>query len=439
MNILLTAMNISRTSRRNENELSVVSREQRTNFVGDRRMKNHSILILVIMALWVVSATKAKYSGGTGEPNDPYRIASAEDLNDIGNYEEDWDKYFVLINDVNLAGYTGAQFNRIGMDWQKPFVGIFDGNNCKIWNFAWDSNGINCVGLFEYVGNGGQIKNLGMINVDVNAVNGYFVGGLVGKNWRGTITNCYSTGSFSGLQDVGGLVGYNQGAMINCCLLSGSISGFRDVGGLVGINYGTINNCYSTDNVSGNLSVGGLVGLNYGTINNCYSIASVSGGGTGWSIGGLLGFNDGEIIDCYSTGSVDGNSLVGGLAGHNCEDGVIRDCYSTGSVDGNDYVGGLVGNTCMSSGSITASFWDTQTSGISWSAGGESKTTAEMKKISTFASAGWDFIEIWDIRENQTYPFLRTDPAGDLNHDRMVNLIDLAILAESWLQIKNSP
>jgi len=50
-----------------------------------------NILILIIMVLCTGTPVNAKYSGGTGEPNDPYRIATAEDLNDIGNYEEDWE------------------------------------------------------------------------------------------------------------------------------------------------------------------------------------------------------------------------------------------------------------------------------------------------------------------------------------------------------------
>ena len=52
--------------------------------------------------------------------------------------------------------------------------------------------------------------------------------------------------------------------------------------------------------------------------------------------------------------------------------------------------GGLVG---MGNGSVSASFWDTQTSGYSYSAGGTGKTTAEMKTLSTFTDAGWDFTD----------------------------------------------
>jgi len=59
-----------------------------------------------------------------------------------------------------------------------------------------------------------------------------------------------------------------------------------------------------------------------------------------------------------------------------------------------------------------------------------------MKTESTFTDANWDFIEIWDIGENQTYPFLRVYPAGDINHDDIVNFHDLAILADHWLQKK---
>jgi hypothetical protein len=60
-----------------------------------------------------------------------------------------------------------------------------------------------------------------------------------------------------------------------------------------------------------------------------------------------------------------------------------------------------------------------------------------MKKMATFTDAGWDFVEIWGIGENQTYPFLRTEPAGDLSHDKKVDFVDLAIMAMHWLAANN--
>jgi len=167
----------------------------------------------------------------------------------------------------------------------------------------------------------------------------------------------------------------------------------------VGINIGTITNCYSRGTVKGVFGIGGLVGINIGTITNCYSSGTVSG--AHWAFGGLVGYNDGTISSCYSSGSVSGGSTVGGLVG---------------------YAGG-----------VANSFWDIQTSDCNTSAGGTGKTTAEMKTQSTFTSAGWDFIEVWDIGENQTYPFLRTYAAGDINHDGVVDFRDITHLAGHWL------
>ena len=398
-------------------------------------MKNHSLVVAVITFLSMASAADAKYSGGTGEPNDPYRIATPENLNDIGNYEEDWDKHFILINDVNLAQYSGTQFNIIGR-WiwfdspnNRPFTGIFDGNNHKIHNFTWVSDRINGVALFGWVGPGSHIKNIGMENV--NIINAQFcVGGLVGYNESSRITNCYSTGTIDGSHGVGGLIGYSYEGTITNCYSTGNVSGTDVVGGVVGSGWGdAITNCYSTGSVGGGDSaIGGLVGQNNSMITNCYSTGSVGGDE---QVGGLVGINSGTITNCYSTGSISANYDAAGLVGGN--GGTISNCYSTGNVSAtSDNVGGLVGY-----GGAVNSFWDIETSGQLTSAGGEPKTTAEMKEMRTFTDAGWDFVEIWGIGENQTYPFLRTDPAGDLDHDRRVDFVDLAIMAMHWLAPNN--
>jgi hypothetical protein len=421
-------------------------------------MKSRSILVFVMISFLSTAAVNAKYSGGTGEPNDPYKIATAEDLNDIGNHTEDFNKCFILVNDINLAQYTGTQFKRIGTSYETSFTGVFDGNNQKVWNFTWTSNDFNYVGLFGFVGSSGQIKDLGMENVDVNDPNGLYVGGLVGKIWLGAITNCYLTGSVTGFAEVGGLVGENAGTITNC-YFSDTVSGIWGVGGLVGGNERKITNCYSKSIVTGGDCVGGLVGYETGVaeINNSYSTGSVSGGdyvgglvgdneNSGKisncystvsvegeeSVGGLVGGNEfAHITNCYSTGSVKGGECVGGLAGRSAGLGVITNCYSTGSVTGDIDVGGLVG--C--DGGVAASFWDVNTSGQMTSAGGTGKTTIEMKTLSTFTSAGWDFIEIWGIEDNQTYPFLKlTYPVGDLDLDKDVDFQDFAHFADYWLE-----
>ena len=112
------------------------------------------------------------------------------------------------------------------------------------------------------------------------------------------------------------------------------------------------------------------------------------------------------------------------------EHGSITMSYSTGTVTGYGAGGGLLGG--HDEGYIMSSFWDIQTSGQTNSAGGTGKTTAEMKQQSTFE--GWDFINVWDIGEGQTYPFLRTYSAADLNKDGIVNLLDLCVIAERWME-----
>lgn len=404
-----------------------------------------SILVLIVFFLIVFlnSALAYTYSGGKGEPNNPYLIATDEDMNSIGAHPNDWDKHFLLVNDINLADYTGTQFNIIGRDFGRPFTGIFDGNGHTISNFSWStsSSGFRCIGLFGVLGivdsNDmfyGEIKNLGLLNVDVNiAPFSDFVGSLTGFNDFGTITNCYASGMVFAGQRSGGLVGYNWEGTIRRCHSSVETSGDRDIASLVGTNYsGTITECYATGTVYGNYSVGGLAGSNCATVTKSYALGSVYGA---TATGGLIGCNsDGVVEDSYAKGSVYGTQYVGGLVGWNYGNSIINRCYSTGHVEGASDIGGLVGDQYWGSPVVENSFWDIITSDCNSSDGGMGLLTDKLQKESTFTDAGWDFVEIWNIGENQTYPFLRTHLSGDINHDDIVNFFDLAILGRHWLQ-----
>jgi hypothetical protein len=163
-----------------------------------------------------------------------------------------------------------------------------------------------------------------------------------------------------------------------------------------------IENVYATGNVTGNIDVGGLVGYNYSsTINNAHATGSVNSTGA-WYVGGLVGVNYGTIDNSYAKGSVNGDTGVGGLVGWNLH--TIKNSYATGHVTGNVDVGGLVGYNGGGVGITTASFWDTEATGQTVSAGGTGKTTAEMKTATTFTNAGWSTV-IWDIA-NGSYPTL---------------------------------
>ncbi|MHC4735504.1 MAG: GLUG motif-containing protein [Planctomycetota bacterium] len=356
-------------------------------------------LLLLLTISFSTLPAQAKYGGGTGEPNDPYLIFDADQMNTIGIDPNDWDKHFLLCADIDLSGFTGASFNIIGYcvdSWEddKPFTGVFDGNGHTISNFSYTSTDMDYIGIFSYVNDfEAEIKNLVLIDPDVDAGTGGYVGSLVGWFRGGTMTDCYVEGAaVAGTEGVGGLVGQN-----GICYHPDECHG------------GKMSNCYSTGSVSGYWAVGGLVGKsNGGTIYNCYSDSVVSGT-TG--VGGLMGDNEeGAIFNSYSHSSVSGNEQVGGLLGSN-NWGTVTSSYSTGGVSGDDHVGGLTGYN--EGGWIESSFWDIQRSGQTDSAGGTDKTTAEMQDVSTFMEAGWDFVgepdgphDVWAEPAGGGYPIL---------------------------------
>ncbi|MHC4641832.1 MAG: GLUG motif-containing protein [Planctomycetota bacterium] len=289
-------------------------------------------------------------------------------MNAIGADSNDWDKHFLLCADIDLSDYTGTEFNIIGINYYNPFTGVFDGNGHTISNLTYDSNDRDYIGLFGYVsGENALIKNLGLIDPNLDAGIEDIVGSLVSNLRNGIINNCYVEG--------------------------GSVSGEWSIGGLVGNSDGTIWNCYSTGDVNGVDDVGGLVGRNYGSISNCYSTGDVSGSER---VGGLVGWGGrSNVSNCYSTGDVKGDLQVGCLIGHSYNE------------------------------SVSNCFWDTdtQTHGVTVSFGYIHESTvinvtglptAQMQTQSTFTDAGWDFIseryngttETWQMPAGGGYPML---------------------------------
>ncbi len=339
---------------------------------------------------------EAKYGGGSGEPNDSYQIATADDLILLGDSPEDYDKHFILTADIDLdPNLPGRKVfdkaviapDTIPSEWYfqgTSFTGVLDGNGHTISHLT--IQGETYVGLFGQLASGAEAIDLGIVDCNVTGP-GDCVGALVGDG-RGAVTHCYSTGAVSGKGNVGGLVGYNYYGRVIQCYSSGTVSGGSNIGGLVGLNLGHVNACYSTGAVSGSrLYVGGLVGDNFG----------------------------GVVALCYSTGAVSGDGWVGGLVGWNRGESIVSNSYSTGAVSSDSYVGGLVGEN---SGTITDCFWDVETSGLTASPGGMGKMTSEMQMTSTFIDADWDFVDetangtedIWWILEGKDYPRLWWEP-----------------------------
>jgi hypothetical protein len=361
---------------------------------------------------WMANGKFLDVNERLSQENGYYVVNNVTDFKELLAFGQNDTLKFRLTSDLDLT--TEPNF------YIPYFTGEFDGDGHKISNLSLNYDLALPLGLFGYLAPGGKVTQVGVENINVTGYSG--VGGLVGGTRHGTISHCYSTGNVAGDSVVGGLVGDNSFGIVSDSYSTATVTGYGVVGGLIGGNAGTVTggdvgNSYSSGGVTGNVAVGGLVGVNYGTVINSYSTGSVTGDE---HIGGLVGVNAGlgTVSNSYSSSSVSGDEYVGGLAGSNGERGTVSDSYSTGSVTGNSNVGGLVGCNSYDNdeGTVSNSFWDTQTSGQNTSAGGTGMNTTGMKNITTFSGAGWNIITvalnetnsayIWNIVNNVTYPFL---------------------------------
>ncbi len=277
-----------------------------------------------------------------------YELAADLDFDDPTSYAS---------GEVKGSWTTGEGWLRIGSEGSN-FATVFDGGGHTVSNLYVNRVDNDVAGLFGFVGSGGAISRLGLVDADVK-----------------------------GYARVGGLAAYNKG--------------------------GSITASYVTGKVVGRSGVGGLAGWNEGTITASYSTASVTGGveGAGEAIGGLVGKNEGSgavITASYATGAVraDGSAGVGGLAGQNSFGATITAGYSTGARPiGRGF--GLVGDN--SGGTVNAGYFDTDTSGRTGSRG---RTTGHLQSgaddIYATWSAGW-----WDFGASSQYPALVVDFDGD--------------------------
>ena len=274
---------------------------------------------------------------------------------------------YTLANNINASIVTGGDvwggrgFVAIGGNGAVPFSGSFNGNGNAISNLTINDISNSEVGLFGVIGSSGSVENVSLTNVSVTGTAyGADIGALAGKN-----------DGFVSQVSVSGVVGDDSEAIYQ-------------LGGLVGTNGGTISQSFTTDlvidNSTGSSSIGGLVGVNQAS---------------------------GSVEQSYATGPLligSGSAIVGGLIGTNL--GKIDQTYSLGSITGGDVVGGLIGE--QSGGTVTNSYWDTDTSGIDQATGSGSSsgitpdTTAELQSA---LPAGFD-PNVWSIVAGSSFPYL---------------------------------
>ncbi len=268
----------------------------------------------------------------------------------LQNIQADLSGTYEIIQNIDCSNTAtwngGAGFEPIGTT-SSPFTGTLNGNGYRVSNLVINRPSDSEVGLFGHTGSAAQINELKLIY---------------------------------------------------------SITGGNQVGAFVGYNEGTVTGCYASGTLQSNAdSVGGIVGVNAGTVTSCQAAGAITGSSN--TVGGLIGNNIGTLTNSYATTSVTGDDTVAGLVAYNQASGSVNLVFASGLVTATNgspqYVGGLI---ARNSGTVSSSYWDTETSQHSASAAGIGRTTAEMYQEATYV--GWDFTTIWWIKEDEQYPDL---------------------------------
>ena len=221
---------------------------------------------------------------GNGTSENPYIIATADDLVALQNYINDpsYNKiygsaHYYQTNDIDLGD---REWEAIGINEQCPFNGVYNGNFCTIYGL--NAYGDTYSGLFGQVGATFGGRNAGIYNLIIKYG-----------------TSCSASGITGGTAAI-----LMNGASVDCCSVIGDLSGGTGVGGIIGIvrKSATISNSYHNGNVSGHDRVSGIVGfVESGTarIENCYHTNGFIYADSNY--GAIVGQSKGtsNIINCF--------------------------------------------------------------------------------------------------------------------------------------------
>ena len=330
--------------------------------------------LIISIGLYAWNGTMADaYAGGDGTEENPYQIATAEQLallahevND--NYITYAGQYFVLTADIDLFGIQdqdtlqwipiGTRTTLLGDQDSShhPFCGTFDGNNHIIHHLYINNPNQSYVGLFGHVGHC-RLKNLKFSDAFIHAYQ--YVGVLCGyASYDSFIDNCHVLSGKVIVQFMngGGLVGQmktyyrvfydayhwsntDYPSRITNCTNHADLEGhYRPIvsascyGGIVGglsqyqgASHGYIGNCVNYGYITGLYGTGGICGSIYSTnsitadsitVANCHNYGDIipsaeSSHSAAGNLGGIVGVieNGGTIMYCCNSGNLIGSSF----------------------------------------------------------------------------------------------------------------------------------
>lgn len=319
-------------------------------------------------------AVDVAFAGGDGTEENPYQVATAEQL---GAVCYNTNAHYVQVADIDLSGRT---WKTIGQ-----FDGVYDGGGYKIFNMliapesvaianhggSWDTCyygfiGFNC-GTLQNVIIENCIVNLDMLEdidlgVELGSYSAY-VGGIAAYQWGGTVQDSSVQGNITIINSnsdtyIGGIIGYSYGGTNSECK---NLTNNADIniigaenqesvycGGIMGNNLSPACNCINFGNINATAGIylycGGITGYIDSTLESCNNYGNINGTSNASKTGVVSGFG--------------GNCNIGGIAGTTIY-GVSINCINYGNVtasrnsDGICYAGGIIGFIGSSGGSFT--------------------------------------------------------------------------------------
>ncbi len=232
----------------------------------------------------------------------PTEIATLEQLQAMNN---DLAGDYILVNEIDASATTAWNWDSAGGYYfgfepvggpESKFSGTFNGQSFTITDL-YIRRTSQYVGLFGYTAGESLITGLRLEDVDIRGSGE--TGSIAGFN-EGTISGSLATGAVAGGGDVGGLAGCNHGSIIESAAFVNVTATSHHVGGLVGFDFdGVISNCYARgDGSTAGSRAGGLVGRVYdhSRIRHSYSTGCFTASA---SAGGLIGLSWTAVTDCY--------------------------------------------------------------------------------------------------------------------------------------------
>lgn len=237
------------------------------------------LLLFSTLSAQADDVVSTHWGTGDGSESNPYIITSPEGFADLATSVNSGEKFtgklFQLGGDIEYTsdGVTSNHTSIGDGDYRHIFCGTLDGKGHTVSGIYINAT-TSYQGLVGYLGEGGVVKDLTLDNSFIGGSG--TVGGIVGQNKGGTVSNCHVKNTqicctTSG-SNFGGIVGYSSSHSIieNCTSqvsirFADGVTGCRAIGGIVGNNGNQVNNNFaygfSTENLTDISYYGAIAGL----------------------------------------------------------------------------------------------------------------------------------------------------------------------------------